>query len=450
MNGAEILVVDDEADIRTLIEEILSDEGYSVHTARDASEARARVADRHPDLVLLDIWMPDTDGITLLSEWSSQNDLLCPVVIMSGHGTVETAVEATRLGAVDYVEKPLSLVKLLRTVEKALEKNRSLTKTKRSQTTPLMSAPLGKSQAMVQLRDQATHVAPQDTPIWITGENGSGREVFARYVHAMSGHEEGPFIKCAAATVTPHNLSQLILGTEHAGGVDPGYLEQANGGTLYISDLQDLCAEAQTLLAGILAQGSFVRLGRTEQIPLNVRFIVSSRPLAGEIRSDLLAELSQLSIEIPPLRQYPEDISYLLRHFVDNFVDEEGRPFRRFSVAAQNRLRNYPWPGNIHELSQLVRRLLIADAPEDIGLGEVEKELMHIAHSEEPLVKQDLLSMPLRKAREEFERAYLTQQLALCDGKVGRLAKRVGMERTHLYRKLRSLGINFRQIADDV
>jgi two-component system nitrogen regulation response regulator NtrX len=448
MSGAEILVVDDEADIRTLIEEILSDEGYAVQTAGDASEARARLATRHPDLVLLDIWMPDTDGITLLSEMSSQDDFSCPVVIMSGHGTVETAVEATRLGAVDYVEKPLSLAKLLRTVENALDKNPSLSRVKHAAREPLVSAPLGKSRVMAEVREQARQLASRVAPIWITAESGTGREACARYIHAMSGRMEGPFVHLAAATVTVENMSQLMLGTEHTAGVDPGYLERAAGGVLYISDIQDLCPEAQTLLAGILAQGSFARLGRADQVSLDIRFIVSSRPVGG-VRSDLLADLSQLSIEIPPLRQYPEDISYLLRHFVEKLVEEEGRSFRRFSVAAQNRLRNYPWPGNIRELSQMVGRLLIADGAEEIGLSEVENELLPANRSVEPLIKQDLLGMPLRAAREQFERAYLTQQLALCDGKVGRLAKRVGMERTHLYRKLRSLGVDFRQIADD-
>jgi len=302
---------------------------------------------------------------------------------------------------------------------------------------------------MAELREQARQVASQVSPVLITGETGSGRETCARYIHAMSTRNEGPFVQFAAATVTPENMSELLMGTEHGGGTDPGYLEQASGGSLYISDLQDLCQPAQTLLAGILAQGSFARLGRTEQVSLNIRFLASVHPSASGIRPDLLADLSQLSIEVPPLRRHPEDISDLLRQFVDRFVDEEARPFRRFSVAAQNRLRNYPWPGNVCELSRLVRRLLIADGAEEIGLGEVESELTRATHNDEPLIKQDLLSMPLRAAREQFERAYLTQQLALCDGKVGQLAKRVGMERTHLYRKLRSLGVNFRQIVSD-
>jgi DNA-binding NtrC family response regulator len=451
MTTAQILVVDDEADIRMLIEEILSEEGYRVETAADAAEARNRIGAHAPDLVLLDIWMPDTDGITLLNEWSREGTLDCPVVIMSGHGTVETAVEATRLGAVDYIEKPLSLAKLLRTVETALDEHRTARKGAARSLIPPMITPVGKSRKMRELREAAQQIALHSTPVLITGESGTGREAFARYLHSLSDRSDRPMVVLVAGALAEDNAANALLGTETAGVVEPGYLEQAKGSTLFINELGDLCAAAQRLLLGVLEQGSFARVGRAQQMPLDVRVIASIRPEveadpeAHGVRADLIERLAVLQLRVPALREYAEDVSELLRHFVDKIVDANGLPYRRFSVAAQNRLRNYPWPGNVRELSHLVQRLLVAGGAEEISLEQIERELAPAADREEPLVKQDLLALPLREAREQFERAYLKQQLSLCGGKVGQLAKRVGMERTHLYRKLRSLGVDFRQ-----
>jgi DNA-binding NtrC family response regulator len=453
MSGANILVVDDEADIRTLIEEILSEEGYRVETAGDAAEARERLLSGDPDLVLLDIWMPDTDGITLLNEWSKSGQLKCPVVIMSGHGTVETAVEATRLGAADFIEKPLSLAKLLRTVENTLE-NETIARAGKSQAALSPSwVPVGKSHRIMALRRQAEEIAPHAAPVMIIGEAGTGREVMARYIHSVSARQHQPFVTVVGASLTAENAAMLLLGAESADGPpDVGYLEQANGGTLFIDELGDLCPAGQLLLQGVLDQGSFARLESAQATPVNIRLIVSirpeelSNPESHGIRVELAAQLSVLKLLVPALRDYAEDVPELLRHFVDKFVDGNALPYRRFSFAAQNRLRNYPWPGNISELASLVQRLLIADGPDEIGLDELERELAPSVGDDVSLIKKDLLSLPLREAREHFERAYLTQQLALCGGKVGQLAKRVGMERTHLYRKLRALGVNFRQV----
>lgn len=456
MSVANILVVDDEADIRTLIKEILSEEGYRVETAGDAAEARERLRSGDPDLILLDIWMPDTDGISLLNEWAQNGQLVCPVVIMSGHGSVETAVEATRLGAADFIEKPLSLAKLLRTVENTLENETMAAAGKaRMRLTPSW-VPVGKSQRIAALRGQAEEVAPHSAPVMIIGESGTGREVIARYIHTASSRQQNTFVTAVAASLTAENSATLLLGAETADApAEPGYLEQANGGTLFLDELGELCPQAQRLLQGVLDQGSFSRLGRAHVIPLNIRLIVSIRPeefsnaATHGIRADLLAKLSVLKLQVPALREYPEDVPELLRHFVDKFVDSNALPYRGFSVAAQNRLRNYPWPGNISELSGLVQRLLIANGSDEIGLDELERELAPSTDDDVSLLKKDLLSLPLREAREQFERAYLTQQLAICGGKVGQLAKRVGMERTHLYRKLRALGVDFRQSDRD-
>jgi DNA-binding NtrC family response regulator len=455
MSNPHILVVDDEADIRGLLKEILSEEGYEVDVAANAAQARASRARQVHDLVLLDIWMPDVDGITLLREWSTGAADGCPVVMMSGHGTVETAVEATRLGAFDFVEKPLSLAKLLRTVERALDAGR-----RHRQSGKLLgsaiSVPIGKSRIMQQLRAELQQMAANPSPLLLIGEPGSGREAFARYVHEHSPRATAPFVTLIAGTLREADAEARLFGREEPGGArQEGLLEQAGNGTLFIHEVEDLPPPVQRLLYGVLESGHYTRIGGAEPLTLRARLISAAQPgieqRAGSeaLRRDLLAHLNVLIMRVPPLREYAEDVPELLRYHVDRVVDSDALPFRRFSVAAQNRLRNYPWPDNVRELRHLVHRLLIHGGSEEIRLEEIERELAAQAPADEPLVKQDLLALPLREAREQFERAYLQQQLLLCNGKVGQLAKRVGMERTHLYRKLRSLGVDFRNISDD-
>ncbi|MGB5246637.1 MAG: sigma-54 dependent transcriptional regulator [Woeseia sp.] len=454
MSTAHVLVVDDEADIRALISEILTDEGYKVTVAQDAAAARAaRAADRF-DLVLLDIWMPDTDGISLLREWAGQGALDCPVVIMSGHGTVDTAVEATRLGAVDFVEKPLSIAKLLRTVERALEDARRQTGSSRH-ALPSMLAPVGRSTLMKKLRETVQQYAAHDSPAMITGEPGTGRGAFARYMHMLSKRSANEPVMLLATSLTDSNAEEQLLGSEANGTVTAGFLERAADSTLIIEELTDLNVAAQKLLIGVLEQGRFLRHGGSKPVQLRARVLATvvddydAAVDAGKLRRELVANINVLNLRVPPLREYSEDVPELLSYFVDKLVDSEGLGFRRFSVAAQNRLRNYPWPDNVRELKNLVRRMLMTGSEEEISLDEIEKAITASTRVDEPLVKQDLLALPLREAREQFERAYLQQQLVLCDGKVGKLAKRVGMERTHLYRKLRSLGVDFRSSTTD-
>lgn len=453
MTASRILVVDDEADIRELLQEILTEEGYEVEAAAGAVEARAARAAHVHELVLLDIWMPDTDGITLLREWAETRGFDCPVVMMSGHGTVETAVEATRLGAFDFVEKPLSLTKLLRTVERALDAGRRKRMAMRAQPGSL-AVPIGRGRATQLLREQVQQVAPSGSPVLFIGEPGSGREAYARYLHGLSGRASRPFTVVVAASLGA-DPAAVLFGAQRDGRIEVGALERAAGGTLYLSGLEDLDSHAQRLLIGAIEQRSYSRIGGTESLALDVRWVSCAlegfdQRSAGEpLRRDLLAHLSVIALRVPPLRDYAEDVPDLLRYYVDRLVDDQHLPLRRFSVAAQNRLRNYPWPGNVGELKNLVQRVLILGNGEEIGLEEVERELAEKRAVDEPLVKQDLLALPLREAREQFERAYLQQQLLLCNGKVGQLAKRVGMERTHLYRKLRALGVDFRQLGED-
>jgi DNA-binding NtrC family response regulator len=445
MKSARILVVDDEEDIRALLAEILNDEGYSVTIAANAEQARAARRAAEFDLVLLDIWMPDIDGITLLKEWQ-ETGVTGPVVMMSGHGTVDTAVEATRLGAVDFIEKPVSLSKLLRTVGKALSVKRGTARVGTGAT--LARAPVGKSAAIRELREQIIRVAKHDAHTMICGEPGAGKELAARFLASRSARADQPFVVAMGGDLTADAAEQRLLGRMG----EPGLLDTANAGTLMINDLAEMSPQARRLLLNTLRENRYVsgHDGRTQQLDVRV---LSCAPPGFErnesFGAELLSLLSVVVLRVPPLREFPEDVPELLRYYVDMFVDTEQLSFRRFSIAAQNRLRNYPWPGNVRELRNLVRRLMILGGPEEIQLPEVEAELHVNSPPDEPLIKQDLLAMPLREAREHFERAYLQQQLILCDGKVGQLAKRVGMERTHLYRKLRSLGVDFRQVGAD-
>jgi DNA-binding NtrC family response regulator len=454
MRNPHVLVIDDEADICASIKDILTDENYVVAVAANASEAQAARANHKFDLILLDIWMPDTDGITLLREWSEAGEMNCPVVIMSGHGTVDTAVEATRLGAFDFVEKPLSLAKLLRTVEAALDSAGKQSKAARS-LLPSLLAPVGRSALMKGLRERVQQYARHEGSVLMSGEPGTGRGAFARYMHGLSRRADEPLTTLSAASITESNYEEQLLGSVHDGEVVAGAFERASGGILVIDELADLSASAQRVLFGVLESGSFTPIGGTAPVKLDVRVVATVGPDyearidAGELRRDLVSHLSELMLRVPPLREYAEDVPELLTYYVDRLVDSEGLTFRRFSVAAQNRLRHYPWPDNVRELKNLVRRLLLSGKSSDITLEEAEAEISAGVPATETLVKQDLLALPLREAREQFERAYLRQQLELCGGKVGQLAKRVGMERTHLYRKLRSLGVDFKSIGTD-
>ena len=454
MNSSHVLVVDDEVDIRALIQDILTDEGYGVTVAANAEEARKARADQKIDLILLDIWMPDTDGITLLREWSDTGDLQCPVVIMSGHGTVDAAVEATRLGAFDFVEKPLSLAKLLRTVEAALEPEAKQSSGAR-RALPSLLPPVGRSELMQALREKVQQYAQHDESVLLRGEPGTGRGAFARYLHALSRRAGELLISVTAASLTDGSAEEKLLGREASGEIHAGAFERAGSGTLVIDELSDLGEVAQRILLAALEDRSYRRVGGRENVRVKCRVVATvgkdydAKVENGALRRDLVAHLSLLSVRIPPLREYSEDVPELLAYYVDKLVDSENLTFRRFSVAAQNRLRNYPWPDNVRGLKNLTRRLLLAGSDDDISLEEVEAEISAAAPTDEPLIKQDLLSLPLREAREQFERTYLQQQLILCDGKVGQLAKRVGMERTHLYRKLRSLGVDFKSVSSE-
>jgi len=452
MNSAHILVVDDEPDIRNLVKEILEDEHYTVAVAENGAAARQALREKRPDLVLLDIWMPDIDGISLLKEWSEEQGPPCPVLMMSGHGTVETAVEATRLGAYDFLEKPLSLAKLLLTVERALEADKlHLENLRLRRQARHVVEPAGRSAAMQRLREQVKRIAQHDTWVLITGEPGSGRETFARYLHSQSLRRDRPFVDIGVSSIGRGNAARELFGAEEDGRIHYGALEQARGGTLFLDEVAEMDLEAQAQLRGALDTGYFLRAGGAEPVQIDIRIIAATQlnledeVQAGRFREDLFYHLNVVPLHVPPLRDHREDIPELLTFYVEWFVAHEKLPYRRFNVGAQNFLRNYPWPGNVRELKNLVQRLLILGAGDEISQDEVTAAIGGAEHAFSSGGLSISFDQPLREARDEFEKAYLEYQLEKHDGNVSRMASEVGMERTHLYRKLRSLGIEIKE-----
>jgi two-component system, NtrC family, nitrogen regulation response regulator NtrX len=451
MSIGEILVVDDEPDICSLIKEILEDEGFRVSIAENAAEARSQIKLSNLALVLLDIWMPDTDGITLLKEWTAMEEFKTPVVIMSGHGTVETAVEATRLGAYDFLEKPLSMAKLVLTVKNAIktswleQENRKL---KSQDSFPIEI--IGKSELVENIRGLVDRIAHHDTPVLIIGETGTDKESLARYIHSRSKRQQEPFIAVNLSALASTDPFGEIFGRFDSGKNLAGLVDEANGGTLFLKDIVDLDINAQAKLQDAIEKSSFTRTGGGNAEPLKVRIIAAtSKSLEDAIkqekfRGDLYFQLNILPIILPPLRDHFEDVPNLLEYYVNYFVTQETLPYRHFSTAAQNRLRMYSWPGNIRELKNLVQRLLILGQGETIDVNEVE-----IALGEQSGYNADNdirnFDLPLREAREKFEKAYLEYQLKQANGSVSKIAQSVGMERTHLYRKLKMLGIDIKR-----
>ena len=447
--AAQILVVDDEPDIRRLVYEILEDEGYQVSMAENASQARELKVSKKPDLILLDIWMPDTDGITLLKEWVSEESRMCPVVMMSGHGSVESAVEATRLGAYDYLEKPLSLAKLLLIVERALESGKLQTEYPGQKQQPVVDfEPVGKSATVARTKEQLKRLAQHDARVLFQGDAGVGKELYARYMHNNSVRRDRPFIAVAVGSLSPENSVVEFFGKEEGGKIYPGLLEQAHGGTLFLSEIAGMDKESQLRLLSALESSVFLRVGGIESVHVDVRVVTSTRiPLeeevkAGRFRQDLYYILNEVTMEIPPLREHSEDVPALLNFYVDFFVTQEKLPFRKFSMAAQNFLRNYIWPGNVRELKNLVQRLMILGVGDDMELEEVKAALGAVAvQAVNASSVPEFYNLPLKEAREHFEKAYLEYHFEKTGGSVAKLAAIIGMERTHLYRKLHALNI---------
>jgi DNA-binding NtrC family response regulator len=447
---ANVLIVDDEPDIRDLVKEILEDEGFNVSVAENGEQARLMYESTHPDLILLDIWMPDVDGITLLTEWKKTEQFDTPVVMMSGHGTVETAVEATREGAYDFIEKPLSLAKLLLTVKHAVDtSNLQHENVYLRQHNWTETEPIGKSQLIVDLREQIRRVANHNTPVLIRGESGTDKEHYARYLHSLSERQNGPFISANVSALSVDDAGSELFGREKNGNAYLGLFDKSLGGTLLLKDIADMNIIHQAKLQNAIDKRNYMHIGGNESIAMDIRVIAATRynledrVQNGKFRDDLLYQLNIIPINIPPLREHFEDIPELLDYYVNYFVDKEGLSYRHFSVAAQNRLRSNAWPGNIRELKNLVQRLLILGSGELIDLDEIETTLRDQTSSDSPATTIDF-NLPLREAREKFEKAYLEFQLKKANGSVSKVANNVGIERTHLYRKLKALGIELK------
>jgi DNA-binding NtrC family response regulator len=393
--------------------------------------------------------MPDTDGITLLKEWVADDALLCPVVMMSGHGSVEAAVEATRLGAYDFLEKPLSLAKLLLIVARALEVgNLQLENAGLRQQLVADIEPIGKSATVARTKEQLKRLGQHGARVLFAGEAGVGKELYARYLHNNSNHRDGAFIDVAVGSISPENSAVEFFGKEVDGKVYPSLLERAHKGTLFLSEIGGMDKETQLRLLSALESSSFLRVGGTEAVSVDVRIVSSTRIAldeevkAGRFRQDLYYLLNEITVEIPPLRNHSEDVPALLSYYVDYFVSQDKLPFRKFSMAAQNFLRNYSWRGNVRELKNLVQRLMILGVGEEIELDEVKSALGSVVGdivSSESV--PDFFNLPLKEARDHFEKAYLEYHFERTGGSVARLSAAVGMERTHLYRKLHSLNI---------
>lgn len=449
MSTPFILVVDDEPDIRNLVREILEDEGYEVDVAENAHQAELAREAREPDLILLDVWMPDTDGITLYKRWHESDPASLPTVIMlSGHATIETAIEATRLGAFDFIEKPLSLAKLLRTVEQALAHGKpQRQKIPLRQHAQKLEEPIGKSSVMQSLRDRLQQLGSHRSNILFIGETGTGRQTLAHYLHQISHDADQPFVE-VSATLLNHHPQLKLFGSHDAVGL----LEQANGGTLFIKDIEQLNADTQRLLLATLQSHSFQRNGELERIPLHLHIMASCHQSLLQLikeqgfNEELYYHLSFIPIPIAPLRTHREDVPELLNYYIDFYVTTEALPYRGFSLAAQNRLRNHDWPGNVMELKNLVRELLLQNSDKEIESEEIEA-LLKAHHYDAPVhLACEEFNLPLKEARERFERAYLEYHLKQVNGSVGKLAQLSGIERTHLYRKLKSLGIDSKKV----
>ncbi len=406
-----ILVVDDEIGIRELLSEILSDEGYKVELAQNATEARERRQAARPDLVLLDIWMPDTDGITLLKEWASGGVLTMPVVMMSGHGTIDTAVEATRIGASDFLEKPIALQKLLSTVGRALKHGAA-------QPQPGASlAALGRSPLITDLKQRLELIAAMRTPVVLVGEPGCGIEACARVLHTRNT----PWVSPETNAVLASQPIEL--------------LNQARDGTLFVHDVAELTRAEQ--------KGMLLLLAKVTRS--NTRVVCgASRALAevaagGEFDAKLYELLSAMTINVPSLRQHREDIPELAGLILNRMLEAKEIPLRQFSTAALNLLRNFDWPGNVTQLESVVRTLAQTAHTEEISADDVARALPEPAS--EPALQVLAFDQPLREARDEFERAYFEYHLGKEGGNISRVAEVVGLERTHLYRKLKQLGV---------
>ena len=451
----DILIVEDEDDIRAMIGGILEDDGYEVRLTATSAEAINSLKSRKPSLMILDVWLKGStmDGIELLDSIKKSHPNM-PVIIISGHGTVETAVSAIRKGAYDYIVKPFKADKLLVTCKRALENARLKSeneelKGKRSHDVAL----IGTSSHVIQLKQKITKIASTNSRVLISGQSGSGKELIARLLHENSLRSKGPFKAVNAASIIPERVEEELFGVEDESGNlnKVGLLERAHNGTLYLDEVADMPIETQGKLLRLLVEQRFRRLGGKDDVQVDVRVITSSsRDLfkevsLGRFREDLYHRLNVMPLEAPPLKERREDIPALVEHFIAQLSSSTGLPSRKIGEDAMAALQAHNWPGNVRQLRNNVERLLIlatGDPSQAITLKTLPPEVSVVRATKGNNENEKLISLSLRDAREHFERDYLKAQIQRFGGNISRTANFVGMERSALHRKLKSLGLS--------
>jgi two-component system nitrogen regulation response regulator NtrX len=446
-----ILIVDDEQDIRELVGDILRDEGYNVRLAANSDDCLAAINVEAPSLMILDIWLKDSrmDGIDILKTVKRDNPDI-PVVIISGHGNIEIAVAAIKQGAYDFIEKPFNIDQLMVVVARAMETSRLRRENVELRRRDVASAEmLGSSAAFKLLKSNLDKVTKSNGRVLLTGEPGSGKEMAARYIHTNSGRATEPFIIVSSATIEPERMEEVLFGRETPErGVEPGLLEQAHGGVVYFDEVGDMPLGTQGKILRVLTEQQFTRAGGTDKVRVDLRVISSTcRDLKADIgmgrfRQELYDRLNVVPIAVPPLAERREDIPELTRHFIDWFHKTQGLPNRSLAPEAETMLQTMAWPGNIRQLRNMVERLLILGD----SAGPIEpQELPGVEAKTEAeagvLLSGAIAALPLREARELFEREYLLTQINRFGGNISRTASFVGMERSALHRKLKSLGV---------
>ncbi|HUI98572.1 MAG TPA: sigma-54 dependent transcriptional regulator [Xanthobacteraceae bacterium] len=455
--ASDILIVDDESDIRELVAGILQDEGYDTRTARDSDDAIAAIKSRRPNLVFLDIWLQGSrlDGLQLLDSVRADHPDL-PVVMISGHGNIETAVAAIKQGAYDFIEKPFKADRLVLVADRALETSRLKREVKQlKQLAPHAANLVGQSPAINALRQTVDKVAPTNSRVLIVGPSGAGKELAARTIHAMSARAAGPFVVINAAAITPERMEVELFGVEQTNGTQSrkvGALEEAHGGTLFIDEIAEMPRETQNKILRVLVDQTFQRVGGGTKVEVDVRIVSStSRNVeadiaSGKFREDLFHRLSVVPIRVPALAERREDIPVLVDHFMDQISQATGLPKRKIGADAMAVLQSHDWPGNVRQLRNVVERVMILAGGEPEAVISASM-LPQDVGSMVPAMPagnggEHLMGMPLREAREAFEREYLKAQISRFGGNISRTAEFVGMERSALHRKLKALGMD--------